>query len=103
VNEIMKYETKHGDVAVEFPAPTGSRRVGRGDGVILRAGERLEDVLAAVHPAVAAVRSTFDALKPAQGEVEFGVKLTTEAGAVIAKTAVEGHFVIRLTWQRETE
>jgi hypothetical protein len=31
-------------------------------------------------------------------EIEFGVKLTAEAGALIAKSAVEGHLVVKLSW-----
>jgi hypothetical protein len=30
--------------------------------------------------------------------LEFGVKLAGEAGAIIAKTAAEGHFIVKLTW-----
>ncbi|MER5986593.1 CU044_2847 family protein [Streptomyces sp. NPDC001787] len=33
-------------------------------------------------------------------EVELGVKINAEAGAIIAKTAAEGNFTIRLTWER---
>jgi len=31
--------------------------------------------------------------------VEFGVRLTAEAGAVIAKSSVEGHLTVKLTWR----
>ncbi|MFF8596980.1 CU044_2847 family protein [Streptomyces sp. NPDC015220] len=37
---------------------------------------------------------------PSTVEVELGVKINAEAGAVIAKTAAEGNFTVRLTWQR---
>ncbi|MFG2297840.1 CU044_2847 family protein [Streptomyces sp. NPDC048603] len=37
---------------------------------------------------------------PSSVEVELGVKINAEAGAVIAKTAAEGNFVVRLTWER---
>lgn len=35
---------------------------------------------------------------PDEVEVAFGVKLVAQAGAVVAKTATEGHFVVRLRW-----
>jgi hypothetical protein len=38
--------------------------------------------------------------QPDEIALEFGVKLTTEAGAVIAKTAAEGNLKVRLTWRR---
>jgi hypothetical protein len=31
-------------------------------------------------------------------EVEFGIKLAGEAGALIAKASAEGHFTVRLKW-----
>ena len=40
-------------------------------------------------------------LKPATVEIEFGVKLTAEAGALIARSAVEGHLVVKLSWSPE--
>ncbi|MBE1491755.1 CU044_2847 family protein [Plantactinospora soyae] len=38
--------------------------------------------------------------QPDEIQLEFGVKLTTEAGAVIAKTAAEGNLKVYLTWRR---
>ena len=37
---------------------------------------------------------------PEQVEVEFGVRLNAEAGAVIARTQAEGHLQVKLTWTR---
>ena len=39
-------------------------------------------------------------LSPDECELEFGVKFAGEAGAVIAKTSTEGHFVVKLSWAR---
>lgn len=40
-------------------------------------------------------------VRPDEVQVEFGVKLSAQAGAVIAKTGVEGHLKIKLTWTRD--
>ena len=37
-------------------------------------------------------------LRPDGVEIEFGVKLSAETGAIIAKGTAEGHLVVRLTW-----
>jgi hypothetical protein len=79
----------------------GPQRVSR-DGVILQAGRKLEDALEAARPTVEAVLKALEGVAADEREVEFGLKLTTEAGAVVAKTAVEGHFVLRLVWRRDT-
>ncbi|MFE2032629.1 CU044_2847 family protein [Streptomyces scopuliridis] len=41
-------------------------------------------------------------LKPDGVELEFGVKLMAEAGAVIAKTSAEGHMTVKLSWNPGT-
>ncbi|MFC9610962.1 CU044_2847 family protein [Streptomyces sp. NPDC056938] len=37
-------------------------------------------------------------LKPDGVEIEFGVKMSAEAGALIAKGTAEGHLVVKLSW-----
>jgi hypothetical protein len=37
-------------------------------------------------------------LSPGRIELAFGVKLAGAAGAIIAKTAAEGHFTVKLSW-----
>jgi Trypsin-co-occurring domain 1 len=39
-------------------------------------------------------------LAPDEHEIEFGIKLNAEAGVVVAKSAVEGHFSVKLLWRR---
>lgn len=65
--------------------------------------QRFEDALASVREAaLPALRSFRDeALQPDEVEIEFGVKLNATAGAVIAKSTVEGHLVVKLKWTRE--
>ena len=38
---------------------------------------------------------------PSELKIDFGIKLTAQAGAVIAKAATEAHFVVSLTWKQE--
>jgi Trypsin-co-occurring domain 1 len=40
--------------------------------------------------------------RPDDLEVEFGVRLNAEAGAVIAKTQAEGHLKVELAWRATT-
>jgi hypothetical protein len=41
------------------------------------------------------------ARQPDSVEMTFGVKLDAQAGAVIAKTGVQGHFEVKLTWSQQ--
>ncbi len=85
------------------PDEYGMRPVGRGAAAaagVERAGETFEQALAGVRAAAGAALAVFrdGSLKPDGVEIEFGVKLTTEAGALIARTAAEAHLTVRLSW-----
>ena len=60
--------------------------------------ETLSDVSAAANEVVTQFRET--AAQPDKVTVQFGVKLTGEATAVIAKAAAEANFTIIAEWQR---
>lgn len=53
-----------------------------------------------VRPAVGRVLATLQELSPGAVEVEFGLKLTGQAGAVFARVASEGHIRVKATWPR---
>ena len=73
-----------------------------GDRIVHNVRVRFEDALANVRDAALVALRTFregpDDSEPDEIELEFGVKFGTEAGAMIAKTALEGQFTVRLTW-----
>ncbi|MCX4529865.1 CU044_2847 family protein [Streptomyces sp. NBC_01551] len=78
-------------------------RVGRGEDALRSTARTLQDALSRVRPAVDAVvdqlRSA--ALPPDEVNVQFGIKITAEAGAVIAKAATEANFTVSATWVSE--
>lgn len=78
----------------------GSGLATRGDGGAVQATRTFESSLESARAAAESALRVFrdGRLKPDAVEIEFGVKLTAEAGAVIAKSAVEGHLVVKLSW-----
>ena len=91
-------------VDVDEVARIGSVRRGIAPSeLITRADQSVEAAFARVKPAAAALvadlRSVAD--PPDQIEVTFGIKLSGELGAVIAKTAAEANFSVRLSWSRQ--
>ena len=72
-----------------------------GPGAIARARQKFEEALGDVRDSAERALAVFTegTLNPDGVEIEFGVKLNAEAGAVIAKTAVEGHLVVKLRWE----
>jgi hypothetical protein len=98
---VLAFDSPDGEsVQVEVDDPRGGpQRVSR-DGQVTEAGRRLEDVLREARPTVRAVLTALGGFAADEREVEFGIKLTAEAGVLVAKTAVEGNFVLRLKWTR---
>ena len=80
----------------------GPERVTRRAGnVIASLDESLDAAVASVRPAAEKVLSNFTALGLDTVEIEFGLSLDAQAGAVIAKTGVTGHFKVTLNWSRQ--
>ena len=100
MDTVVRYEVGDGSsVLVEVDEDTyGVEEVSRTSDGIVEAGQRLESALGSV---VEAAQATLDALKklsPDTVQVEFGIKLAGEAGAMIAKASAEGHFTVTVSW-----
>jgi NTP-dependent ternary system trypsin peptidase co-occuring protein len=103
LSEFVRFETTSGSIVVEVAdGDPGLELVGR-DGVIADARQKLDSALRDVRDAAEGALKVFrdGRLRPDGIEVEFGVKLSAEAGAVLAKSALEGHFTVKLTWTGE--
>jgi hypothetical protein len=90
-----------GSLAVEVDPDepeAGVVKAGRAGQVAKEAAETLEMAVASLLPGAIALRDTLLAAKPSEMEVTFGLKLTAQAGVVIAKTVGECNFAITLRW-----
>ncbi|MET9729562.1 CU044_2847 family protein [Streptomyces sp. NPDC006458] len=99
---LVEFKTEDGAVVVVEGADddeSGARLVSRGDGPA-QAARTFEGALGGVRAAAESALRVFrdGSLRPDAVELEFGVKLSAETGAVIAKGAAEGHLVVRLSW-----
>jgi len=101
MNGLVRFETAEGrSVVVEVDTREPGFRPAASGKIITEAQNRFEEALAGVHDAAESALRVFreGRLDPDGVEIEFGVKLNAEAGAVIAKTAVEGHLLVKLSW-----
>ncbi|MBY8874759.1 hypothetical protein K7640_23300 [Micromonospora sp. PLK6-60] len=90
-----------GTVLIEVSSErTGIERVGRAGDVVRDANETLQQALARVRPAADAVLDSVRGMAktPDKVTVEFGIKLTAEAGVVVARTAAEANFAVTVEW-----
>lgn len=65
------------------------------------AADTLRDAVDRVRPAVQDVVDSLRAMprRPDRITLEFGVKVTAEAGVVLARTAAEAHFTVGVEWE----
>ncbi|MFJ9863781.1 CU044_2847 family protein [Streptomyces sp. NPDC101165] len=104
MNRLMEFTTEDGAVVVveATDGASGTRLVSRGEnsGPAAQAARTFEGTLDGVRSAAQSALRVFrdGTLRPDSVELEFGVKLSAEAGAVIAKGAAEGQLVVKLSW-----
>ncbi|MFD4632007.1 CU044_2847 family protein [Streptomyces sp. NPDC058284] len=98
---LVEFTTEDGArvVVADVDDGSGSRLVSRGDEPAL-AARTFEASLDGARAAAASALRVFrdGSLRPDSVEIEFGVRMSAEAGAVIVKGQAEGHLVVRLTW-----
>ena len=85
-------------VEVDDPFETGNRPISQG--VVEKARQSLETALVGVTPGIRLIVEHVQELanKPHELGLEFAIKFTAEAGALIAKTALEGNIKVTLKW-----
>ena len=89
------------DVVVEVDGDGDESVLVSGGGAVVDATGAFTEKLASVRKAVSATLEELgNTLGPDSLKVTFGVKLTAEAGAVIAKSAVEGNLQVEMEWKR---
>jgi hypothetical protein len=84
-------------------AGDGVVRAARPGEVVATAAESFQAALARFRPMASAMVKQFRELseRPQEISVEFGLKLTAEAGMVIAQTGGEANFKVSLVWRSE--
>jgi Trypsin-co-occurring domain 1 len=94
-----------GSITVEVDEEAGARTMrggDRGTDLVERGGRTLEESLGAIAPALHEVLDKMRSVSTelSQIEVELGLKLTGEAGMVVARAGAEANFRVLLRWQR---
>ena len=79
-----------------------ARATRRSDQILRSTKESLDSAIDIVQPAAEAILRKIKNMdvKPDEVTVEFGLKLSLAAGAIIASTSTEGNFKIAITWRK---
>ena len=97
----------HADAArTGVPAGSGPVQAGRiADAIARSAVEAAQTLETSLEPIVEMARATLEALarvRPSEVEVEFGVELSAEAGAIVSKAGGNCQLKVTLKWAPET-
>lgn len=92
-------------VEIEEPDQGGLVNASRADDVIVKAQLTLEKSLEKVKPAAQFVIQQLRKLHDAPDEIQvvFGLKLSADAGAVLASAGAEANYTVTLKWVKEKE
>ena len=103
MNKLIEYPLEHGgSVLVETMEPSfDAVRGPRAEQAIEKVAQTFDAAVASVRPVVDAALRQLSALasKPESVELEFALKFTAAAGAVIAATGAEAALRFKLTWK----
>ncbi len=91
-------------VEVDEPASTDDR-IGIRDDIVEKAHQTFESALDKVKPIANSIITKVRSLNQPADEVEvkFGIKISTEVGAIIASGSGEVNYEITLKWKREPQ
>jgi hypothetical protein len=105
MNKVIEFELPDGSsIFVEADVPSDDPRVGLNPkAVAVKAQQTFEEALSNVQPIASMIISKLKGLNEPADEVEvkFGLKMTAQAGAIIALTGGEVNYEITLKWKRD--
>ena len=63
----------------------------------------IASAMSTIHAVAQRVTATINSIseRPSTVEVDFGLKLTANAGALVASASTEASFIVKLTWKHE--
>ncbi|GAA0909021.1 CU044_2847 family protein [Virgisporangium aurantiacum] len=91
---------------VDFGPRAGLKNVtSRPEALAARSADAVDAAMASIHNLAERVNTTVGGMirRPRNIQVEFGIKMDAEAGALIAKTKVEAHLVVTLLWSDDED
>ena len=105
MSELVEYELGDGSrilIEVEERSTGPVMRGGRAQDLVTKADSTLEQALSKIGPVTAAAFAQLRnvAEPPDEIDIEFGVKLSADVGAIIARTGGEANFQISLRWRK---
>ncbi|EEP75010.1 hypothetical protein MCAG_05337 [Micromonospora sp. ATCC 39149] len=103
MSEVVEFALDGGGtVLVAVDETPGIAPASAADDVLRRAGVSFNKAIGQARDAASAALTEFRSMvdRPDEVEISFGIQLTAEAGALIARTGVQGQLQVTVRWQR---
>jgi hypothetical protein len=98
---VVEFPSEYGPILVEIEGSLGGALPAASTGQIAgKASQAFTDAVAGIKPIAKAVLAQLADLGPAEAAVEFGIKISANAGVVLASVASEGHCLVKLSWKK---
>lgn len=102
---LIEFKSNKGNFYIEVgdSVRTGDQTlVAKDGGVVVQATKSLEETLTPVTNAMATIFTAVadSKVSPSELEIEFGLKLSADAGVIIAKTSGEASITITASWKK---
>jgi hypothetical protein len=86
---------------VDEASQLGTVPAGRAGEIVAEANKTLESALDEIVKGAKVVFNKLYEIRPSELTIEFGIKVTAEAGAIFSKVGGEANFDIKATWKKE--
>ncbi len=88
---------------VDVTERPGIDKAGASEKAVIMAAHSFQKAIDTIRPIAEAISSKMSDLShsPDKVEIEFGLKLNAELGAIIASTSGEGNITLKLSWNHE--
>lgn len=90
-------------IEVDEETQLGTVPAGRAGEIVAEANRTLEMALEDIVRGARKVVEKLREVAPSEFSVEFGIKVTAEAGAIFSKVGGEANFGVKMTWRNDAE
>ncbi len=103
MKQLVRFQVDNQTIVTEVELPeAGLERMAREDQVV-DATMTFDEALNQVIPVVKKIIDRLRGLAPNEGNVQFGIKLSGQIGAVLASAQAEGNFQVTLSWKKQED
>lgn len=90
---------------VDLPESEVRRSIpaGRVQDTVVSATQSFQEAMNTIEPIAKTIYGRLATLKADETEVTFGIKLTAEAGAILASAGIEANYTVKLKWTNKPE